>query len=85
MAFLKLSLILATLIIAATMNAPWSSNTNVVSARDVDYDISGIERRILPQLNTCGRLCISTVDCGDCIICCTCRASPVYDESLCFV
>ncbi|KAJ8573011.1 hypothetical protein K7X08_009522 [Anisodus acutangulus] len=65
---------------AATINMAWSQ---VMAARDVDYNISGMKERLLPQLNTCGRLCNSNDHCSDCIICCTCRQSPLFDEYIC--
>ncbi|OIT21537.1 hypothetical protein A4A49_34020 [Nicotiana attenuata] len=54
-------------------NLLWFSKMQVMAARDIDYDVSPMERRLLPQLNTCLRSCTSDSDCSDCILCCHCN------------
>ncbi|OIS98221.1 hypothetical protein A4A49_26805 [Nicotiana attenuata] len=75
MAMLKLGLVLTILLVATTFNMVWFSNTHVDAARNADMDISGLERRLLPQLNswvTCNNKCIVNSDCHGCWFCCTC-------------
>ncbi|KAJ8557330.1 hypothetical protein K7X08_002955 [Anisodus acutangulus] len=86
MALLKFGLILSVLLMATAMNTVWFSKTQVLGARDVKRNFSQLERRLLPQLNTCERICNSDSDCSDCWICCRCR--PILDNptiSSCFL
>lgn len=40
--------------------------------RDINSIFSQLERRLLPQLNTCERPCDTNNDCSVCSICCSC-------------
>ncbi|KAK4722246.1 hypothetical protein R3W88_012479 [Solanum pinnatisectum] len=82
MASFKFGLIFTTLLLmATTIDVMWFSKTKVMAARNVDsYVLSGLKRRLLPQLNdviTCGTLCgphsPTDYDCSDCWYCCDCR------------
>ncbi|OIT08805.1 hypothetical protein A4A49_45247 [Nicotiana attenuata] len=77
MALLKMGFVFTVLLIAA-MNMAWFSETHLVVARNVARDLSGVERRLLSQLNTCFRSCEINYDCNDCWTCCTCAGYPGY-------
>lgn len=69
------------MLVNVSVNVSWLSKTQVLSARDVDYDLSGLKKRLLPQLDlewTCGRQCTSDSECKDCWICCWC----VFDSTV---
>ncbi|OIT07853.1 hypothetical protein A4A49_05366 [Nicotiana attenuata] len=79
MALLKLSFIITILIMTTIVNVPWFlTKQQVIATPDVDHVLSGLKRRVLPQLNTCLRPCTSDSDCSDCWTCCTCSHS-IFD------
>ncbi|OIT01016.1 hypothetical protein A4A49_07153 [Nicotiana attenuata] len=83
MMLLKHSFVLAILIMVATANVPLLTNTKVEAVLDVDHNLSGMRKRLLPQLNTCFRSCTSSLDCNDCWVCCACGFSITLGGPLC--
>nr|XP_009776611.1 PREDICTED: fruit-specific protein-like [Nicotiana sylvestris]XP_016442748.1 PREDICTED: fruit-specific protein-like [Nicotiana tabacum] len=85
MALLKLGQFFTILLIAATVNSSWLSKKQVLAGQVVDYNLSGLKRRLLPQLNdlwTCQRPCTTKDDCNDCWVCCYCSAIiDIYGET----
>ncbi|OIT04682.1 hypothetical protein A4A49_38212 [Nicotiana attenuata] len=88
MALLKFGLVITILLTAFTTDVMWFSKTQVMAARNVDpNNVSGLRRKLLPQLNnillTCGNACGITngEDCSDCWFCCDCKRSIFPWES----
>ncbi|KAK4345877.1 hypothetical protein RND71_036053 [Anisodus tanguticus] len=76
MACLKFSFIFSILLMAATINVLLFSKRQVLAARDVDFELSGFEKRLLPQVEdifTCNSRCTTDSDCSDGWICWKCK------------
>ncbi|OIT30900.1 hypothetical protein A4A49_27480 [Nicotiana attenuata] len=93
MGLLKFGLVITILLTAFTTDVMWFSKRQVMAARNVDpNNVSGLTRKLLPQLNdilpTCGKACgISNgEDCSGCWFCCDCEKSifPIESDSLFF-
>ncbi|KAK4726224.1 hypothetical protein R3W88_031141 [Solanum pinnatisectum] len=62
--------------------------TILVAVREVNNDLSGLERRLLPQLQinnwvTCNRVCHSQSDCSDGWFCKTCLKYSTLSFNMC--
>ncbi|OIT27126.1 hypothetical protein A4A49_53732 [Nicotiana attenuata] len=76
MILLKFGFVLTVLLMTITISLPWFSNSKVEAIQNVEHDLSRLERSLVPRLNgffTCGRTCVTSKECEDCWICCTCR------------
>ncbi|KAK4377856.1 hypothetical protein RND71_004152 [Anisodus tanguticus] len=76
MALLKLGFVFSILLMAATINMSSFSKRQLVAARDVDFELSGLEKRLLPQVEnlfTCNSRCTTDSDCSDGWICWKCK------------
>ncbi|OIT01017.1 hypothetical protein A4A49_07155 [Nicotiana attenuata] len=79
----KHSFVLAILIMVATTHLTILTNTTVGATQDVDLNLLGMRKRLLPQLNTCLRSCKSSLDCNDCWVCCACGFSITLGGPMC--
>ncbi|KAK6773149.1 hypothetical protein RDI58_028387 [Solanum bulbocastanum] len=87
MALLKHGSIFTILFVATILTICWSLR-QVVAVREVNNDLSGIERRLLPQVQindwvTCNRVCHSQSDCSDGWICKRCLQYPTLSHAMC--
>lgn len=71
-------MILIIVMVIFSVNLMEFSKIQVMAARDVDNDLSKIQGRLLPRLNTCFRSCKSNSDCSDCWVCCSCDYMTFY-------
>nr|XP_009764482.1 PREDICTED: fruit-specific protein-like [Nicotiana sylvestris] len=77
MALLKINYFFVFLLMAAIINLSWFSEIQGVAARDIDHGLSGLKKRLLPQVDdyifTCYRPCTEDKECSDCALCCSCH------------
>ncbi|OIT19830.1 hypothetical protein A4A49_53467 [Nicotiana attenuata] len=85
MALFKFDVVFTIIVMVAIVNASWFAKIHVIAARDmVGQELSGLKRRLLPQLNTCFRSCTSHKNCSsDCWICCYCEPSVATGAFIC--
>ncbi|OIT19177.1 hypothetical protein A4A49_44117 [Nicotiana attenuata] len=69
----KIGFLFTILFMASIINVSWLPKTLIMATRDIERDLSGFGRRLLPELNTCLRSCTPhSSDCSDCWVCCAC-------------